>query len=420
MKKILIILGALAAAACILLLSAVLVLRNVIQKNKQQSISSESERVSEEVISETLPEEIPEESDSENFEEIFTSEITDEVEEVVIPDHYELLSASNVGENATVTYGIDVSQYQGTIDWAKVAAAGIQFAMIRVGYRGSQYGSIGEDPTARYNLQEAERNGVKIGVYFFSTAISEEEARQDADWVADYISQYSVTYPVAFDCEGFEKESNRQFNLTQEERSNIAMAFMDRVFERGYTPIIYGASKALLNDAQWDTSRIEKKYKIWMAWYNQDTSNLEQKPDYDGQCSMWQYSNTGRVDGINAQVDLDVAYFGYNGTEKPKDTSAREEVTVAAPEPAPVQSTPEDTSGFKTKFTPCNEKVTAKELVNLRSKPSVTDPDSLILDTLTAGQIAVRTGINTDVGWSRVEYNGQVLYCVSSYIYVVE
>nr|MCR5848245.1 glycoside hydrolase family 25 [Lachnospiraceae bacterium] len=81
---------------------------------------------------------------------------------------------------------------------------------------------------------------------------------------------------------------------------------------------------------------------------------------------------------------------------------------------------PDDNSGFKTQFTTCNEKVTAKELVNLRSKPSVTDEDSIVIATLSAGETATRTGINTDVGWSRVEYNGQILYCISSYIYVVE
>ena len=229
-----------------------------------------------------------------------------------------ILNASTVGENTNVTYGIDVSKYQGTIDWATVAANGIEFAIIRVGYRGTTAGGFGEDPMAGYNLQEAEKNGVKIGVYFYSTAISKEEAIEEADWVCNIVSDYSVTYPIAIDCEGYGKEGHRQYPLTKAERTDVAMAFMDRIYENGYTPMIYGDVKTFEGDAEWDTSRIEDKYKIWIAWYNQDTSNLENKPAYNGQFAMWQYSNHGHVDGIPAEVDLNVAYFGYDGVENKK------------------------------------------------------------------------------------------------------
>jgi len=476
-KRILII-AAIIAGTGLVAMAVILTVRNRNRKETNPDVGSEIGSVSGEIHSE-------EESESETVSEIPKEVESDE------PQETPLLSASTVGENENVTYGIDVSKYQGTIDWAKVAADGIEFAMIRVGYRDSS-GTVGADPTAKYNLQEAEKNGVKIGVYFFSTAATMEEAKADADWVADYIAGYAITYPVVFDCEGFDKESSRQYHLTKEERSNIAMAFMDRVYERGYTPMIYSAVKELEGDAKWDTSVIEKKYKVWIAWYNQITDNLENKPAYAGQCSMWQYSNTGRVAGIGAQVDLDVAYFGYDGTEKPKDSSAREEVeidygasmnfqevneTVTAKNEVNLRKKPsqdadseiiytlkngetvqrtgvspdgwskiiyngitcyavtsylttdltaapqiqqEEDSGFKTKFTPCNEKIAPKEKVNLRNKPSVTDADSVVVVTLEAGDVAVRTGINTDVGWSRIEYNGQVLYCVSSYIYVVE
>lgn len=476
-NRILIIAVAIAGIA-IAVLSAALIVRDAKMKKEKPETDSENTSIVSELPSQT-------ESEQPSAGE------TETESEIIEPEEQKLLNASTVGENENVTYGIDVSKYQGTIDWTKVAADGIEFAMIRVGYRDSS-GAIGADPTAKYNMQEAEKNGVKVGVYFFSTAASEEEAKEDADWVADYIAGYSITYPVVFDCEGFDKESSRQYNLTKEERSNIAMIFMDRIYERGYTPMIYSAVNEITLDAKWDTSRIEKKYKVWIAWYNQYTTELENKPAYDGQCSMWQYSCTGRVSGIGAQVDLNVAYFGYDGTEKPKDTSAREDVeidyevlmnfkevneTVTAknevnlrkkpsqdadseiiytlkngetvtrtgmcPEgwsrliyngitcyavssyltadlTAAPQIQPDVNDGFKTKFTPCNENITPKERVNLRSKPSVTDADSVVVATLEAGQIAVRTGINTDVGWSRIEYNGQVLYCVSSYIYVVE
>ena len=409
----------------------------------------------------------------------------------------DIVNASSVGENSSVTYGIDVSRFQGTIDWAQVAASGIDFAIIRVGYRDSSTGEIKADTNAKYNMQEAEKNGIKIGAYFFSTAISTSEAVEEAKWVADYIAQYPITYPVGFNCEGFDKESSRQYNLTQDERSAVAAAFLDQIYSSGYTPIFYASRGELAGDAKWNTSQIQNKYKIWMAWYNQDTSNLASGPQYDGSCAMWQYSNKGTVTGISKPVDVDVAYFGYNGTESAKDTESErtaasadvealmkfnpvdESVTaknntnlrnkpsqgsdstvmttlqngqvaqrtgisdsgwsrvvfegntyyavsrflttdLSAPKQESQPQQAQETSGFKTKFTDCSEVVTAKELVNLRSKPSVTDADSQVIVSLTAGDTALRTGINNEYGWSRVEYNGQTLYCVSSYLRVVE
>lgn len=418
----------------------------------------------------------------------------------------DIVNASNVGENSSITYGIDVSKFQGTIDWAQVAGAGINFAMVRVGYRDSVTGEIKADSNAKYNMQEAEKNGIKIGAYFFSTAINGAEATEEADWVANYISQYPITYPVGYNCEGFENSSSRQYGLTKDERSDIAKTFLNEIYAKGYTPIFYASKNELINDTKWNTTSLESKFKIWMAWYNQDTSKLANGPEYGGKCDMWQYTNQGTIPGITKKVDVDIAYFGYNGTETAKDTSERATATAdvealmkftdtnetvtaksktnlrdkpsqgadstvkmtltngvtatrtgtstsgwsrvvydgvtyyavssylttdlstqaqaAAPAPAPApEPTPAPAPaapGFKTKFTDCNETVTAKSLVNLRSKPSVTDEDSAVLATLSAGDTAIRTGINTDYGWSRVEYGGQVLYCVSSYIKVVE
>ena len=409
-------------------------------------------------------------------------------------DVAQLVSASSVGENKNVTYGIDVSRFQGTINWEQVAGSGIDFAMVRVGYRDAKTGEIKADTNAKYNMQEAEKYGIKVGAYFFSTAISNDEAVQEADWVTSYIAKYPITYPVGFNCEGFENASSRQVNLTKDERSSVAMAFLDRIYSSGYTPIFYASQSELAGDAKWNTSQIQQKYKIWMAWYNQDTSRIATGPAYDGQCAMWQYTSQGTVPGISGKVDVDVAYFGYNGTEAAKDTSERETVsadvealmnfdsvdeTVTAKSStnlrnkpsqgsdstvmvtlqngqtaqrtgisasgwsrvvyegstyyavssylttdlsAPKQETsqPQETSGFKTKFADCSETVTAKDVVNLRNKPSVTDEDSQVIASLSAGETALRTGINNEYGWSRVEYNGQTLYCVSSYLRVVE
>ncbi|WP_081779895.1 GH25 family lysozyme [Butyrivibrio proteoclasticus] len=410
-------------------------------------------------------------------------------------DVSQLVSASNVGENTSVTYGIDVSRFQGTINWEQVAGTGIDFAMIRVGYRDAKTGEIKADSNAKYNMQEAEKYGIKIGAYFFSTAISSDEAVEEANWVTSYIAQYPITYPVGYNCEGFDNASSRQVNMSQDDRSAVAMAFLGQIYSAGYTPIFYASQGELAGDAKWNTSTIEQKYKIWIAWYNQDTSSIAKGPAYSGQCAMWQYTNQGTVAGISGKVDVDVAYFGYNGTETAKDTSEREtasadvealmnfkevneQVTAKsstnlrdkpsqgddstvvvtlengqvaqrtgisdsgwsrvvydgktlyavssylttdlnAPKQESGQAQTQDNSGFKTKFTDCNETVTAKDIVNLRNKPSVTDEDSVVVATLSAGETAVRTGYNAEYGWSRVEYNGQVLYCVSSYLTVV-
>ncbi|SFP65390.1 Glycosyl hydrolases family 25 [Butyrivibrio proteoclasticus] len=499
------------AAVVICICAAIFLVRSFVKRNADNEASKQVSVLELEEIEEPIPEEEPvvaasiEASVNEEQPGEAAVEASSEEEELDIQmgagaetgediDVADLVSASNVGENSSITYGIDVSRFQGTIDWAQVAASGIDFAMIRVGYRDSSTGELKADSNARFNMQEAEKNGIKIGAYFFSTAVNKDEAVAEANWVKDYIAQYPITYPVGYNCEGFDKESSRQYSLTKDERSSIAEAFLDQIYKAGYTPIFYASMGELAGDVQWNTSQIEKSYKIWMAWYNQNTSNIANGPAYDGQCAMWQYTNQGTVAGISKKVDVDVAYFGYNGTETAKDTSERVtatadvealmsfdtvDETVTAKNStnlrdkpsqgddskvvvtlqngqtaqrtgisssgwsrvvlegstyyavssflttdltAPKQETeqPVTTSGFKTQFADCNETVTAKDIVNLRSKPSVTDEDSTVAATLSSGDTATRTGINTDYGWSRVEYNGQTLYCVSSYLRVVE
>ena len=412
-----------------------------------------------------------------------------------------LLSAGNVTESGETTFGIDVARYQGTIDWSQVAASGVQFAMIRVGYRTQKTGEIVADSNAKYNMQEAQANGIKVGAYFFSTAITAEEAVQEADWVADYISQYQITYPVAFNCEGFENADSRQYNMTQSERTDMAIAFLNEIYNRGYTPMFYAAKNEMTGDAKWDTSRIEKTYKIWVSQYPTVPYPQTAQSDYAGTHAMWQYTNQGTVAGISKPVDVDIAYFGYAGTADAQSDVAPETVsadaealmnfsevneTVTAKQstnlrnipsqgsdatvvatlqngdtatrtgvsssgwsrvsyngqtlyavssylttdlsysaPAATATAQADTTatdgsgsgdGLKTKFTACSDVVTAKIEVNLRTLPSVTNPDAAVVAVLKNGETVTRTGINTDYGWSRVDYNGQTLYCISSYL----
>ena len=138
-------------------------------------------------------------------------------------------------ETESVVLGIDVAKYQGTIDWQALAGAGVKFAMVRLGYRTAEDGVIVEDSNARYNLQEGARAGIPMGAYFFSTAISEEEAKEEAHWVSDLVAKYPITYPIVYDCEGF--LDNRQKALSNSERTDIALAFLKEIKRLGYEPM---------------------------------------------------------------------------------------------------------------------------------------------------------------------------------------
>ena len=403
-------------------------------------------------------------------------------------DETQILSASSVAENSKLTFGIDVSKYQGTIKWDKVAAGGIDFAMIRVGYRGMKNGEIKEDACAKYNLQEASKNGLKIGAYFFSTAVTEEEAKEEAEWTKNLLSGYPVTYPVAYNCEGFQNPSSRQFELSVEERTKLADAFLKSIEEGSYTGMFYAAKNELDDNNLWNADDLSLNYRIWVAQYSDQTWPEKTKSDYTGDHVMWQYTNQGKLDGIKGAVDFNVAYFGYSQSQQAVDENGAEQVEanvevgvnfteveeqVTAKDEVNLRSTmeqgsddnivgsmkngetavrtgvgnngwsriiyngqtvycvsnylttdlsyvtPQETeSEFKTKFTDVSENVTAKEVTNLRNRPSVESPSEVIAE-LKNGEVIVRTGVSNE-GWSRVEYNGQTLYCISSYLEVVQ
>lgn len=315
-------------------------------------------------------------------------------------DVSKLLSSETAAETDRLSFGIDVARYQGTIDWAQVAASGVDFAIVRTGYRMDGTREIVADSNARYNMQEAQKNGIKLGVYFFSTAVSEEEAVEEANWVADYIAQYRITYPVAYDCEGFERADSAQYGLSKERRTDIAIAFLNRIYERGYTPMFYASMGELTGEAKWVTSRIENTYKIWVSQYPAAPYPQTEKSSYQGVHAMWQYTNRGTVAGIGRPVDVNIAYFGYEGTAEAQNGEAPEEARA-------------DVEALM-RFTEVNEEVTAKENTNLRNIPSQGD-DSTVVYTLPNGETLTRTGVS-DSGWSRLTYNGQTVYAVSSYL----
>lgn len=303
-------------------------------------------------------------------------------------------------EISGITIGIDVSKYQGTIDWQKVKAAGIEFAMIRVGYRAKSTGEIFEDPTARYNLQEAQAAGIKLGAYFFSTAVTEAEAIEEAVFTKDIIARYKITYPVAYNCEDFQSADSRQYGLDTAARTSLAQAFLDEIAAGGYTPMFYAAKGELEGSALWDTAVLGSKYKIWVAQYPDVPYPETSASSYTGSHDMWQYTSQGTVDGINKKTDINIAYFGFSKEAEAKDETPAE-VVEANPEVGII-------------FTEVNETVTAKQETNLRTEPSTLN-DSSIAGILKHGDTATRTGIGHN-GWSRVIYNGQTYYAVTSYL----
>lgn len=310
------------------------------------------------------------------------------------------VSKDNEDETSDITLGIDVSKYQGTINWAEVKASGVDFAMIRVGYRAKSTGEIFEDPTARYNMQEAQAAGIKIGAYFFSSAITQDEAREEAAFTADIIARYKITYPVAFNCEDFRSPDSRQNGLDAAQRTQLACAFLDEISAAGYTPMFYASKGELEGNAEWNTDTLAAKYKIWVAQYPDKPYPDTASSSYSGSHDMWQYTSQGTVAGIPKKTDVNIAYFGYLQEAEAKDATPAE--TVAAnPEVGII-------------FTEVNETVTAKQETNLRSEPSTLNDESIV-GKLVHGDTATRTGIGHN-GWSRVIYNGQTLYAVTSYL----
>jgi len=310
------------------------------------------------------------------------------------------VSKTSKDETSTVTLGIDVSKYQGTINWAEVKASGVDFAMIRVGYRAKSTGEIFEDPAARYNMQEAQAAGVKIGAYFFSSAVTKEEAREEAIFTANIIAKYKITYPVAFNCEDFQSPDSRQYGLDATQRTELACAFLDEISAAGYTPMFYASKGELEGSAQWNTDTLAAKYKIWVAQYPEKPYPETASSSYSGTHDMWQYTSQGTVAGIPKKTDVNVAYFGYLQEAEAKDETPAETVT-ANPEIGII-------------FTEVNETVTAKQETNLRTEPSTLNDDSVV-GKLVHGDTATRTGIGHN-GWSRIIYNGQTLYAVTSYL----
>lgn len=195
------------------------------------------------------------------------------------------------------TRGIDVSKWQADIDWNAVATAGIDFAIIRVGYRGSESGTLVEDRCFKTNISGATKAGIKVGVYFFTQAITEAEAVEEASMAMELVRGYRLDYPIFIDTEG---SGGRADNLSKSARTKIIKAFCKTIQNGGYKAGIY-ASKSWYNDNLYADQLNE--YFIWVAQYNTECN-------YTGKYDMWQYTSKGSIPGIKGNVDMNICYKG--------------------------------------------------------------------------------------------------------------
>lgn len=218
-----------------------------------------------------------------------------------------------------IKHAVDVSKYNGSINWNKVKADGIEYAMIRVGYR--SYGSdpkLCEDPNFRQNIEGAINAGLKVGVYFYSQAITRAEANAEADFVVSLIRKYNITLPVAIDYEYASNGSGLtgrlyNANLSKKDATNVCKGFCSSVKAEGYAPMIYANKSMLMNHLNAD--ELSSRYMIWLSNYTTETN-------YSGEYSAWQYSSKGSVDGISGNVDCNFWYVDAEDTYNGVDYSA--------------------------------------------------------------------------------------------------
>lgn len=211
--------------------------------------------------------------------------------------------------------GIDVSKYQGSINWKKVKASGVDFAIVRVGFRGYGGGKISIDPTFDTNMKNAIAAGVEIGVYFFSQAINEKEAKEEAEACVKVCQPYKLTYPIYIDMEKDDTGRFANANLNTSQRTAIAESFCKTAISYGYTGGIY-ANKYWLN-TKLDSAELQNSYAIWLAHYTNCT-------DYKGEYDLWQYSDQGSVNGITGAVDENVFFNKPNSKTRNAAVSAGE------------------------------------------------------------------------------------------------
>lgn len=194
-------------------------------------------------------------------------------------------------KNDKTVVGLDISSHQGEIDFKKLKEQGVEFVMIRVGYGYNSKYTL--DKNFKKNIEEANKNNIKVGIYFYSYAKTNKEAINDAKWVLKQIKKYKVDLPIAFDWE--EWANFNEYNLSFFGLTNMADVFIKEIEKNGYDGMLY-SSKTYL-----DNIWLENDYDIWLAQYNN-------KITYTGDVKMWQICDNGKIDGIDKTVDIDIMY----------------------------------------------------------------------------------------------------------------
>ena len=213
--------------------------------------------------------------------------------------------------NGKVACGIDVSHHNGKIEWDKVSKE-VDFAFIRAGYRGYSNGDIFSDKKFKSNIKNANANSVPVGIYFYSQAVTEEEAEEEAEFVIKAVRKYDISLPIAIDYEYAYNSKGKltgrlyEANLTKGDTAKIINAFLGKIEEAGYKPAVY-ASTYFYNSVI-ETKKLSKSAFIWVADYNKELT-------YKGKYDMWQYSEKGKCNGVSSKyVDLNY-YFMKEETE---------------------------------------------------------------------------------------------------------
>ncbi len=201
----------------------------------------------------------------------------------------------------TSMIGIDVSYYQGEIDWQKVKAAGIEYAILRCGLRGYETGELRVDTKFHEYIKGANDAGIPVGVYFFSQAISPEEAKEEAGFVLDQIKGYKIDFPIVYDWETIGEDTARTNHVSPDMLTDCTVAFCEEIKAAGFTPMYY--TNRNIGYRKLDLSKL-CDYDLWIADFNE-------YPSFYYKYTMWQYSYTGRVDGIENDVDLNVCFKNY-------------------------------------------------------------------------------------------------------------
>ncbi len=213
-------------------------------------------------------------------------------------------------DNGTIVYkdsrresikGVDLSKYNGNVDFTKLKEKGIGFAMLRLGSRGYGTGNISLDEKFVEYAQNAQLAGIQIGAYFYSQAVNETEAIEEANYIVGAVSGFNLKYPIAIDIEKVEQDQARTDDLTDKDRTAIVKAFCDAVKGYGYKPIIYASKDMLVSGLNLEELT---DYDVWL-------SDSTLPTDYPYRFSMWQYNKRGRIDGITGDIDLDISFIDY-------------------------------------------------------------------------------------------------------------